>query len=509
MRTKHSLYNILVTLITSIILPLVGFIKYSLFVKFYGSDINGIQLTIAQIIMFLNICEVSYSLAFRQLLFKPLANNDKETVLKYYYGARKIFKLTGYIVIGLGLIVAILFPFFAHSPFDYLQTVGMFVILCIPYGISYFMMGPNLVIIADQQEYKINIWIQSFMILRMFLMICIILAKMDFIWIILIEGANILLSNYVARRIALKAYPWLLNTPTAVSSNEFVTNAKYTFVQRLATLATSNTDNIVIAMFMGYGMTSVFGSYSYLTDSVSKIINGAITSPINSFGNLFNDNRADAYNVFTEFFNFAVYIASIISICIFVVMNDFLVYWMRNTENPELYNVSIIIAFLFAVNIFYLTMREPIIISRDANGLFKYAKNNAFLMAITKVVLSIILIQFWGFAGILLATLITNWVIDFLYNPVLVYNKVFKLRPIRYYIMVLSRFILALSIGLIAYIIWNNYHAYVSGGIMHFVVACLILGVSVGGIMTVIYAVSYKSYRNLFNRLYRMYCKKS
>ncbi|MEG0240052.1 hypothetical protein [Anaerorhabdus sp.] len=501
MRTKHSFYNILVSLITSIILPLVGFVKYSLFVKLYGSDVNGLQLTIAQIIMFLNICELAYSLAFRQLLFKPLANNDRETVLKYYYGARKVFRFTGYAVLGLGLIIAIIFPFFAQSPFDYIQTVGTFAILCIPYGISYFMMGPNFVIIADQQEYKINIWIQSFAILRMMLMILVILAKMNFAWIIFIEGANILISNYVARRIALKAYPWLLDKPKIESSDEFVSNAKYTIVQRLALLATSNTDNIVISMFMGYSMTSVFGSYSYLTDSVSKIINSAITSPINSFGNLFNDDRADAYNVFTEFFNFAVYIASIISICIFVVMNDFLVYWMRNAENPELYIVSTTVAFLFAMNIFYLTMREPIIISRDANGLFKNAKNNAFLMAITKVILSVILIQFWGFAGILLATLITNWIIDFLYNPVLVYNKVFKLKPIRYYAMVASRVLLALCIGAVAYIIWNNNIAYISGGIIHFIIACLILGVSVGAIMTVIYAVSYKSFRNLFVRL--------
>lgn len=498
MRTKHSFYNFVVSLITSVILPLVGFVKISLFVKLYGSDINGLQLTIAQIIMFLNICELAFSLAFRQLLFKPLANNDQETVLKIYHGAKKIFKLTGTVVLILGCLIAIVFPFFAQSPLDYFQTVMTFIILCVPYGISYYMMGPNFVIIADQQEYKINIWIQTFAILRMVLMIGVILAKMSFFWIIVIEGANILISNFVARRIALKAYPWLKNKPMDCTDKSFEKNAKYTIIQRLSILATSNTDNIVITMFMGYNMTSIFGVYSYLTDSVSKIINSAITSPINSFGNLFNDDRADAYNVFTEFFNFAIYIASIISICIFVVMNEFLVYWMKD---PEQYSVTILVAFLFAINIFYLTMREPIIISRDANGLFKDAKNNAYLMAVSKVILSIVLIQFWGIAGVLAATLLTNWVVDFLYNPVLVYKKVFKLNPIRYYAMVASRLLLAMGIGLISYIIWNNNLAYIEGGMIHFIIACLILGMSVGGVMTLIYAVSYKSYRNLFIRL--------
>ncbi|MEG0176108.1 lipopolysaccharide biosynthesis protein [Anaerorhabdus sp.] len=498
MRTKHSFYNFIVSLITSVILPLVGFVKISLFIGLYGRDINGLQLTIAQIIMFLNICELAFSLAFRQLLFKPLANDDKEAVLKIYHGAKKVFNATGTIVLILGIILAFLFPFFAHSPLDYFNTVLTFIILCVPYGISYFLMGPNFVIIADQQEYKINIWIQTFAILRMGLMIFVILMKLNFYYIILIEGANILLSNFVARRIALKAYPWLKDKPKDTSDKSFQHSAKYTIIQRLSVLATSNTDNIVISMFMGYDMTSVFGNYSYLTDSVSKIINSAITSPINSFGNLFNDYRADAYNVFTEFFNFATYIASVISICIFVVMQEFLTYWMKD---PAVYRVTVIMAFLFAMNIFYLTMREPIIISRDANGLFKNAKNNAYLMAISKVLLSIILIRYWGFAGVLMATFVTNWIIDFFYNPILVYKNVFSLNPLRYYKMVVSRLLLALGIGTIAYIIWNNNLAYISGGMIHFVIACLILGISVGGVMTLIYAVSYKSFRNLFVRL--------
>jgi len=93
MRTKHTLYNFIVSVIASVLLPLVGFIKVRLFVDLYGSDVNGLQLTIAQIITFLNICELAFSLAFRQLLFKPLAEDDKEKVKKIYNGARKVFKI--------------------------------------------------------------------------------------------------------------------------------------------------------------------------------------------------------------------------------------------------------------------------------------------------------------------------------------------------------------------------------------------------------------------------------
>lgn len=499
MRTRYSFYNFIVNLITSIILPLVGFVKIAMFINLYGKNINGLQLTVAQIITFLNICELAFSLAFRQLLFKPLADNDQETVLRIYHSARKIFKTTGLIVFIAGMAISIFFPFFAASPLNYIQTVCVFLLSFVPYSISYYLMGPNFVIVADQQEYKINIWIQTFAILRMGLMILAIMAKMDFFVILIIEGLNILISNIVARNIALKNYPWLRKEKEVKENDDsFKKNIKYTMIQRLSTLATNNTDNIVISMFMGYGYTSIYGSYSYLTESVSKIINSAITSPINSFGNLFNDNRADSYKVFTEFFNFAAYIASIVSICIFIVMNDFLVYWLKR---PGEFTVTVFMAFLFAMNIFYLTLREPIIISRDANGLFTKAKNNAYLLAISKVVLSVILIQSWGFIGVLSATLLTNWTVDFFFNPVLVYKNVFKLNPLRYYKMVFSRLLLAMGIAVVGYVVWGNFSTYISGGPIHFIIACIVLGLSVGAVVTIIYAISYKSFRNLFIRL--------
>ena len=179
MRTKYSFYNFLVSLITSVALPIFGFIKVRMFIDLYGSDLNGLQLTIMNVITFLNVFELSYSLAFRQLLFKPLAENDRDRVLSIYNGAVKVFRFTGMAVLVVGALTALLFPMFAESPLGYGETVTMFLILCVPFGLSYFLMGPNFVIIADQKEYKINIWIQTIAILRMVLMVGVILMKLD------------------------------------------------------------------------------------------------------------------------------------------------------------------------------------------------------------------------------------------------------------------------------------------------------------------------------------------
>lgn len=504
MRTKYTVYNFLVSLITSVVLPLIGMLKIRMFIDCYGQGINGLQLTIVNVITFLNICEIAYSLAFRQLLFEPLANHDREKVLKIYYGARKFFKLTGAILLTLGFIGAFIFPLFSASPLSYGETVYTFIVLMLPYGLSYFLMGPNFVIIADQKEYKINIWIQTIAILRMIFMILVIRAGWSYQWVFFIEGAQVLLANTVAYFIALKEYPWLKHKVDS-DDRSFIHNAKYTVIQRLSNLATTNTDNIVIAAVMGYDAVSVFGNYSYLTGAVSKIIQSAITSPINSFGNLFNDKKSDSYAVFTEYFNFAVLIASIISICVFVAMPQFVYLWLKR---PDEYVVSLPIALLFALNLFYMTMRETVIITRDSNGLFVDAKNNAYWQAIVKVVLTIALIIPYGFVGVLLSTFITNWVVDFLYNPVLVYKKVFHSHPLRFYKMVGIRMVIACIVAVIAYMGWSGVEVYAQSGYVPFFICCIGLGSFVLISTVVTYAIFFKSFRNLFVRMYNLFIRK-
>ncbi len=484
--------------IAALILPLVGFVKVSLFVRLYGSAVNGLQLTIAQVITFLNICELAYSLAFRQLLYKPLAEGDNETVKSIYHGACRIFRMTGVICIIASVIVALIFPALSESPFSYWETVGTFLLLALPYGISYFLMGPNFVIMADQKEYKINIWIQSISICRMALMVIAILLEMPFIVILFIEGANILLANSLSRHIALKAYPWLKEAPADPNDTSFRKKAGYAMVQRLSELATTQTDNIVVSGFMGYVMSSVYGTYSYLTDNIGKITQTMVQSPMNSFGNLFNDQNADSYGVFTEFFNFATYVSTVVACTIAIVMPQFVPVWMGN----PLYSASIPICFFFGLNIFYMTMRQPVIIARDANGLYVNAKNNAWLLAGVKITLSIILVQKLGLLGVVLATTIAYWVVDFLYNPRLVYNKVFSRPANSYYFMVLSRLGIALAVGLAGFWFWNDVmRVTTEAGRLSLILNIILIGILITLVTTAIYWAAYRSFRHLYTRL--------
>ena len=498
MRTKYSFYNLLINLFASVLIPVLGFIKVRLFIDLYGSSLNGMQLTLMQFITYLNIFEIAYSLAFRQLLYQPLADGDQNKIKEIYYGAKKIFRFTGMVLLLVGVVFSFVAPGLANSTISNSEVTLSFLVLFVPYALSYFLMGPNFVIIADQQEYKISIWIQSISIFKMLLMVIVILLKLPYLLVFTIEGAQILIANSLARFIALKNYPWLNDDCENHSNKQFLHNIYYTLAHRFADIANSNTDNIIISAFYGYGLVSIYGAYSYFIDALNKIISAIINSPINSFGNLFSENKQRAYKVFLELYSFSSYMGTIIAACIFIFMNQLVYFWIGD----ESYVLSLMTSFFFAINIYYMTQRSPLIICRDTNGLYKEAVLNSYIMAFVKIVFSIILIKNYKITGILIATSLSYWLIDFLYTPKLVYRKAFSLPASKYYKIILKRLLIAALLTVVGYVIWLNVYDANLLSLSNFVISVLLVGMTIFIMTTIIYVVFFQEFRLLIKRFY-------
>lgn len=500
MRTKYSFYNFLVSIIANLLIPILGFVKVRLFIASYGQELNGLYIVLMQIVTYINICESSFSLAFRQMLFKPLADDNKDEVIRIYSGVRKVYNIVGGIVIVVGILSSLLVPYFVDSSLAFGEISKLFLILCLPFGISYFLLPPSLVVIADQKEYKISAWIQTIAILRMILMIVVIKLGLPYIYIYIIEGLQVLISNFVGNRVAIKNYPWLKFDKKEKCNSSFVTNSKYTIIQNLSKTVMNNIDSVIISNIMTLVDVSIYGSYSYLKESIVKIINIVIVAPMNSFGNLINSKNDNSYAIFQEFYTLSTYIATIISVCMFVALKEFIFVWLHD----ESYILPTIACFLFTATIYYLTQREAIIVLRDVKGLFIDARNNAIILVCAKVIMTILFAIKFGLVGVFFATLFAYIIIDLPYNPSLLYRKAFQKNPITFYKTFISRMIIALAIGSACSYVYNLNIAFITVSTINFLISIIILGISVVLLTTVIYFILIDSFRDLIKRITRL-----
>ena len=103
-------------------------------------------------------------------------------------------------------------PFFVSQEGGVISTFSIYSIyflLLAPVVMSYFLMGPNIVVQADQQYYKINLGIQLITLLRSILVIVIAMMGFSLEVVLVADGILTIVSYVYSRNKALKLYPYL------------------------------------------------------------------------------------------------------------------------------------------------------------------------------------------------------------------------------------------------------------------------------------------------------------
>lgn len=485
MRMKHSLLNMLVTTIPNLILPVMGIIKFSLFSSIYGGSINGLYSTMIQLMGVLSLVEGGFGIAFQQILYQPLAKKDDKRVTELYNGAVFLFRKIGLVIGILGFIIGIVQPLFISQKdgtISAFMIYSIYFLLLIPVVISYFLMGPNIVVQADQQYYKINLGIQIITVLRSLFSIVIALMGLPFEVVLIIDGILTIISYAYSREKALKLYPYLRDNKEGRDLST-LENTKHVFVHRIAGVALSNTDPLLLTYFISPLMTNVYNAYNMICSSLIKILYSIIKAPADSFGNLFSSDEDHKYSTFLQYANFSFFLSSIVSSILFITANDFVRLWMKD----EMYVLSYAGVFLFTMNTYYLVSREPLLILRDVNGLFKETRMIAILSVIVNLGISLLLIKPLGIVGILLGTFVMYYAIDLMMTAKLVYPKVFELSAQKYYRLVMNRTVLMFILTLVGMFIWKRlFPNGVSNMLMWFIVTS-----GVGAIITLLYTLTY------------------
>ncbi len=501
MRTKHSFLNMLVTTIPNLILPILGFLKFSLFTSIYGDSINGLYSTLLQVMAVLNLVEGGFGIAFQQILYKPLAKNDHKKVTEHYNGAVYLFRRMGIIILVLGTIVGVFTPFFINDsdPIPSSMIYSIYFLLLFPVVISYFLMGPNIVVQADQQYYKINIGIQLITLVKSVLVIVIALMGCPLFIVLVLDGLLTVASYAYSRQKALSLYPYLQGNQEGrdLSSLE---NTKHVFAHKISGVILSNTDPILLTCFVAPFVTNIYNAYNLITASLQKILYSIVQAPVDSFGNLFSSEDDHKYPTFLEYANFAFFLSSVVCSILFVVMRNFVLLWMKD----EQYILSIFTVFLFSANLFYLVSREPLMVVRNVNGLFQETKKIAYLSAISNLVISLILIKPYGITGILLGTFLTHLIFDFFMTVNLVYPRVFNLSPMHYYRLVFVRTLIMILIGATSFVGWEIFLPLGASSILGWFMASTLLGIVVLLAHLIIYYALFKEFRLFVTRAMRI-----
>ncbi len=457
-RTSKSIKNAQIALLFYLLNLILQFYSRKIFLEYLGSEVLGLNTTAQNLINFLNLAELGIGAAVSYSLYKPLLENNKSVINDIISIQGWLYRRIAYIVIGAGIILMFFFPsIFSKTNLPLWYTYGSFISLSVAALLGYFVNYNQIILSADQKEYKITQCTQITKTIKVILQIvAIYYLNNGYLWWMIIEVLMSIITAYTIDYTVKKTYPWL---KTQISKGkilqqeypEISTKTKQIFFHKFATFVLTQTSPLVIYAFSSLTLVAIYGNYMLIITGVTLLTNALLNSIAAGIGNLVAEgNKEHIKSVFWEVFTLKFWIASIICFGIYILGDSFISLWVGKEYllPPQAFLILIFTAFIN--------------LSRTADTfIFAYGMFQDIWAPIVEATLnlglSIILGYYYGITGILIGVLISLIILVCIWKPYFLYRWGFKNSFTEYackYIQLSSIVIICILVS--KYII-NNY----------------------------------------------------
>ncbi len=460
-RIENSKKNIGFGLIGKVVQILFKFLLRTTIIYYFGAVYLGLDGLFLNIISVLSIAELGIGNAICFALYKPLAEGNHSKIYTYMLFYKKVYYLLGILILSLGLMVIPVLKYIVN--FDYSVSVNYcaIYILFLFHAVSSYWFGAYLQVlyIADMKEYRVNN-IKNIIFMAMVVMqiAVIIITHNYYLNLMVVIAGNISTNLWIAQS-ARKDYADILKLKTASMTSgdkqQLKRNIFALTVAKISTVIYTSSDNILISIFIGTLIVGHYSNYAYVVSAVSGLIAILFSGLLAGVGNA---NAIESPQKMDQIFqqmllvNFWVY--GLCFICLHQLLQEFIYLWAG--ENYLLSSGTVfIVLLLFLVP----GLNHTCTIFKDACGLFWETRYRMAVTAAINIITSIILAYKLGLIGILLGTIISYFLSTFLYDPQIIYKKILKRNPAKFYWWYLSSFLKIMGADFLIYRVIRHIHA--------------------------------------------------
>lgn len=453
-RVQSAAKNIAFGQIGNLITQLLGFVLRTVFIDHLGDTLNGINDLYTSILSVLSMAELGIGTALNYSLYKPVAQGDINKIKSYMLLYKKAYRSIGIVIAVIGLAISPFLPYLVKQPEGVSTrdlTLYYFIFLFNTVS-TYFVAYKYSLVNAEQKNYIQTNIITVTKMITVALQVIIILVTGNFYAYLLTAAAvellqKIFVSNYLNRR-----YPYLMDKDVEKLSKEetgeIVTKTKALVFHKVGDVARLQTDSMIISGFINVTLVGIVGSYNMVLNSVANVVNIIFNSVLSSFGNLIaTESREKQYQIFKVYRFAACWIYGLAAIGFSMLLTPLIYLWLGSER-------TLAFAVVFCILIDFYFKGDRIVLSnfKTAAGVFEQDKYLALIQGAVNLIISIVLVQKIGLAGVYVGTIVSGLIAN-ITKPVIIY-KVILDKPVKGYFMdsIKYIFVIAIVFGLLSVI---------------------------------------------------------
>lgn len=413
-RTLNTKRNILVGEIDKFWGILLPFIVRTMMIHLMGAEYLGLTGLFYSIVQMLNLVEMGFGTAVIYSMYKPIADNDTRKVnalLRFY---NKMYRLIGLGVAGIGLVVMLFLPSLITGTIP--PDANIYILYLIFLGntcLNYFLYPNKKALFTafqrDDVAGRMHMIAQAIMYAAQ--MVSIYFARDFYLYTLTIPLFTVLYSLlcvWQARRYFPQYYE-----DGELAPEEYGNIKKQVIgltVRKLATMSRNAFDSMFISAFLGLEMTAVYGNYYYVMDAVVMVLAVVKTSMAGGVGNSIAMESVQKNLHDMEIINFMfMCISGWCTVCLLCLYQAFMLLWAGADMT-----LPIAASVLFAVYFYVLKMGDIRTLYAESVGIWWQSRYLSVAEAAANLVMNYIFVRMLGLYGIILATLISYLLFNFL-----------------------------------------------------------------------------------------------
>lgn len=407
MRTRYTLINMVVNIGGQLINQVLLFISRMVFIHYLSAAYLGVNGLFTDVLGILNLAELGIGTAMIFSLYEPAAKDDEHKLAQLMNLYKILYRVVAAAVLVVGLALMPFLGFFIKDSSG-IENLKLIYLMYVANSVcSYLLSYKNSIYLAYQKAYVKNICAVICDAIKTVLQIIVIVLTRNFILYLLAQFVMQFIPNVIVSVMVDREFPYLKECKELPEKAEFqhiMRNVGAMSLHKLATVIVRNTDSLLMSSFVGLLSVGIYSNYKIVLSGINNLMDKFSNAFTGSLGNLSAiEDETRVYGIYRELEQLYFFIYSYWTAGMIALMNPFIILCFGREYSFSLLTVIIIVAE------FYITgQRKVNLMFREAKGLFWYDRYKAVAEAIINLVVSLILVQRFGVAGILGGTIISS-----------------------------------------------------------------------------------------------------
>lgn len=270
MRKKSLALTTIFSLIYQVVVVICGIILPKLYMKYFGSELNGLVTSITQFLGFITLLEAGVGNVVQSSLYRPLAQKDDAEISKIVISSNRFFRKIALILAVYVAGLMVFYPFLVSNQYDWVFTATLILIISISSFAQYFFgISYQMLLNADQKGY-VRLVLQI-VTLILNTVVCGILMSLGFsIHIVKLSTAAIFILRPLGMNLYVKRH---FNLDLSLKLEGEPIQQKWNgLAQHIANVVLINTDVTVLTLFSNLINVSIYSVYHNVVYGIQNLV---------------------------------------------------------------------------------------------------------------------------------------------------------------------------------------------------------------------------------------------